>query len=50
MVLLACGPMMHGGSQWIMGNGHVSGYTVALYTEPSFYAEHGPRPGAEGRA
>ncbi|WP_183092261.1 AMP-binding protein [Nocardioides stalactiti] len=38
MVLLACGPMMHGGSQWILGNGHVAGYTVALYTETSFDA------------
>ena len=38
MVLLACGPMMHGGSQWILGNGHVSGATVALYDEPSFDA------------
>jgi 3-oxocholest-4-en-26-oate---CoA ligase len=38
MVLLACGPMMHGGSQWILGNGHVSGATVALYTEPNFDA------------
>jgi len=36
MVLLACGPMMHGGSQWILGNGHVAGQTVALYTEPQF--------------
>jgi len=39
MVLLACGPMMHGGSQWILGNGHVAGHTVALYTEPHFDAE-----------
>jgi acyl-CoA synthetase (AMP-forming)/AMP-acid ligase II len=39
MVLLACGPMMHGGSQWILGNGHVAGQTVALYTEPHFSAE-----------
>jgi 3-oxocholest-4-en-26-oate---CoA ligase len=39
MTLLACGPMMHGGSQWILGNGHVAGYTVALYTQPSFTAE-----------
>lgn len=39
MVLLACGPMMHGGSQWILGNGHVAGQTVALYTEPSFDPE-----------
>jgi len=39
MTLLACGPMMHGGSQWILGNGHVSGATVALYTEPHFDPE-----------
>jgi acyl-CoA synthetase (AMP-forming)/AMP-acid ligase II len=39
MVLLACGPMMHGGSQWTMGNGHVAGCTLALYTEPNFHAE-----------
>ncbi|HWJ82331.1 MAG TPA: AMP-binding protein [Nocardioides sp.] len=39
MVLLACGPMMHGGSQWILGNGHVSGATVALYDEPHFDPE-----------
>jgi acyl-CoA synthetase (AMP-forming)/AMP-acid ligase II len=38
MVLLACGPMMHGGSQWILGNGHVAGATVALYDEPNFHA------------
>jgi 3-oxocholest-4-en-26-oate---CoA ligase len=38
MTLLACGPMMHGGSQWIFGNGHVAGFTVSLYTEPSFDA------------
>lgn len=39
MVMLACGPMMHGGSQWILGNGHVSGATVALFDRPSFSAE-----------
>lgn len=39
MTLLACGPMMHGGSQWIMGNGHVAGFTVSMYIEPSFDAE-----------
>jgi len=39
MTLLACGPMMHGGSQWILGNGHVAGYAVALYTEPNFHAD-----------
>jgi acyl-CoA synthetase (AMP-forming)/AMP-acid ligase II len=38
MTILACGPMMHGGSQWIMGNGHVAGHRVALYTEPNFSA------------
>ncbi len=36
MVIMAAGPMMHGGSQWILGNAHVSGQTVALYTEPAF--------------
>lgn len=39
MTLLACGPMMHGGSQWILGNGHVAGHTVALYTAPNFHAD-----------
>lgn len=38
MTVLACGPMMHGGSQWIMGNAHVAGFRVALYTEPNFSA------------
>lgn len=38
MVLLACGPMMHGGSQWIMGNAHVAGQTAALYTRKDFDA------------
>lgn len=36
MTMLACGPMMHGGSQWILGNAHVSGARVAFYTEASF--------------
>lgn len=39
LVLLACGPMMHGGSQWILGNGHVAGQTIALYDEHSFSPE-----------
>src|SRR3546814_15682106 len=39
MTLLAGGPMMHGGSQWILGNGHVAGFSVALYTEPHFEAD-----------
>lgn len=39
MVLLACGPMMHGGSQWILGNGHVAGFTVCLYDQVHFDAE-----------
>jgi acyl-CoA synthetase (AMP-forming)/AMP-acid ligase II len=39
MVMLACGPMMHGGSQWILGNAHVSGATVAFYDQPNFHAE-----------
>ncbi len=39
MVLLACGPMMHGGSQWIMGNGHVAGQTIGFFTDANFSAE-----------
>ncbi|WP_372736763.1 AMP-binding protein [Nocardioides sp.] len=39
MVMLACGPMMHGGSQWILGNAHVTGATVALFDQPNFSAE-----------
>ena len=39
MVMFACGPMMHGGSQWTLGNAHVSGATIALYTQPNFNAE-----------
>ncbi len=35
VVMLPCGPMMHGGSQWILGNAHVAGATVALYTGPT---------------
>ena len=35
-VYLAGGPMMHGGSQWILGNAHVSGQKVAFYTEKGF--------------
>ncbi len=38
-VFLAGGPMMHGGSQWILGNAHVSGQKVAFYTEKSFAPE-----------
>lgn len=37
--LSTCGPMMHGGSQWIMGCSFVAGQTFVLYTEPSFDAE-----------
>ena len=39
MVLMAAGPMMHGGSQWILGNAHVSGQGIALFTEHSFDAQ-----------
>lgn len=38
LVLLACGPMMHGGSQWILGNAHMSGAPVGFYTETNFDA------------
>lgn len=36
MRLLTVGPLMHGGSQWIMGNCHVAGATFVLYTQRSF--------------
>lgn len=36
MRLLTVGPLMHGGSQWIMGNCHVAGATFVLSTLPSF--------------
>ena len=34
--LMALGPMMHGGGQWIMGNAHVAGGTLILYTGRRF--------------
>jgi acyl-CoA synthetase (AMP-forming)/AMP-acid ligase II len=34
--LMALGPMMHGGGQWIMGNAHVAGGTLVLYTGRTF--------------
>lgn len=37
--LSTCGPMMHGGSQWIMGCCFVAGQTFVLYDQPSFDAE-----------
>ncbi|MDN5892593.1 MAG: AMP-binding protein [Nocardioides sp.] len=39
LVLLACGPMMHGGSQWILGNAHMAGASVGMFTEPNFDAQ-----------
>ena len=36
LVLLACGPMMHGGSQWILGNAHMAGSAVGMLTIPNF--------------
>ncbi len=34
--LSTCGPMMHAGSQWVLGNCLIAGATFVLYTEPSF--------------
>ena len=34
--LLTVGPLMHGGSQWIMGGAHVAGGALVLYCEPGF--------------
>ena len=36
--LMALGPMMHGGGQWVMGNAYVSGQAFVLYTLPRFDA------------
>jgi len=37
--LMALGPMMHGGGQWVMGNAHVAGGTFVLYTGARFDPE-----------
>jgi 3-oxocholest-4-en-26-oate---CoA ligase len=34
--LMALGPMMHGGGQWVMGNAHLAGGTFILYTGTRF--------------
>lgn len=39
MTFMAAGPLMHGGSQWIMGNSLVGGVSIAFYTERGFDAE-----------
>lgn len=36
--LMGLGPMMHGGSQWVMGNTHVAGGVFVLYTGRGFDA------------
>ena len=38
MRLMAIGPMMHGGGQWLMGNAFVAGGTLVLYTLARFDA------------
>lgn len=37
--LMALGPMMHGGGQWVMGNTHVAGGTFVLYCGRRFDPE-----------
>jgi 3-oxocholest-4-en-26-oate---CoA ligase len=37
--LMALGPMMHGGSQWLLGNAFAMGGTVVLYTRKGFEAD-----------
>ncbi len=37
-VLMAAGPMMHGGTQWACGNAHVMGGVMVLYSLPRFDA------------
>jgi acyl-CoA synthetase (AMP-forming)/AMP-acid ligase II len=34
--LMGLGPLMHGGSQWVMGNAHVAGGVFVLYTGRRF--------------
>ena len=34
--IMACGPMMHGGTQWALGNAIVSGGVMILYSDPRF--------------
>ena len=36
VVMCTAGPLMHGGSQWILGNAVVGGGTCVLYTRPHF--------------
>ena len=39
MTMMSIGPMMHGGAQWMMGNGIFIGAKVVLYTERGFDAD-----------
>ena len=39
MTMMAIGPMMHGGAQWMLGNGMFVGGTIALYCERGFDAD-----------
>ncbi len=39
MTMMSIGPMMHGGAQWMMGNGIFVGAKIVLYTERGFDAE-----------
>jgi acyl-CoA synthetase (AMP-forming)/AMP-acid ligase II len=34
--LMAVGPLMHGGSQWVMGGAHVAGGAAVIYSDPRF--------------
>ena len=39
MTMMAIGPMMHGGAQWMLGNTIFIGGTIVLYTERGFDAD-----------
>ena len=39
MTMMAIGPMMHGGAQWMLGNAMFIGATIVLYAERSFDAD-----------
>ena len=39
LVMMALGPMMHGGAQWLMGNGLFVGAKIVIYCERGFNAD-----------
>lgn len=50
LTLMMMGPLMHGGSQWAMGNVHVAGGTALVYSKPTFDAQAVLHMAADGGA